>query len=79
MLYCIWIMFVTELWKNYVPERDITVDEQLVGYNGRTAGRTYEPVQAHETAQIRSKDLLGLQIYYKISLERKNYRSYGQS
>lgn len=41
----IWMMFVAELRKNYVPDSDITVDEQLVGYRGRTPGRTYMPMK----------------------------------
>ena len=41
----IWMMFVAQLRKNYVPDCDITVDEQLVGYRGRTPGRTYMPMK----------------------------------
>lgn len=39
----VWKMFMAELPKHYVPESDITVDEQLVGYRGHAPGRTYMP------------------------------------
>jgi hypothetical protein len=39
----IWMMFHAQLRLNYIPDSDITVDEQLVGYRGRAPGRTYLP------------------------------------
>lgn len=39
----IWLLFLGSLRQHYVPEADITVDEQLVGYRGRVPGRTYLP------------------------------------
>ena len=39
----VWELFVSELKKHYIPDSDITIDEQLVGYRGRAPGRTYMP------------------------------------
>ena len=38
-----WDIFVSELKIHYIPDSDITIDEQLVGYRGRAPGRTYMP------------------------------------
>ena len=39
----IWNMFLSQIRQHYVPDADITVDEQLLGYRGRVPGRTYMP------------------------------------
>lgn len=39
----VWELFISTLRRHYVPEENITVDEQLVGYRGKVPGRTYIP------------------------------------
>ena len=37
----VWLLFLDQLKQHFVPDANITVDEQLVGYRGRAPGRTY--------------------------------------
>lgn len=39
----IWTMFVPNLRATLVPNENLTIDEQLLGYRGRIPGRTYMP------------------------------------
>jgi hypothetical protein len=39
----VWSMFCAQLRRYYVPDVNITIDEQLVGYRGCIPGRTYMP------------------------------------
>jgi hypothetical protein len=39
----LWDMLLFQIRSSYVPNDDLTVDEQLVGYRGQIPGRTYMP------------------------------------
>ena len=39
----VWSIFINNLRNIYVPNKTLTVDEQLVGYRGKIPGRTYMP------------------------------------
>ena len=44
----VWNKFVSNLWRFYVPEDTLTVDEQFVGYRGTIPGRTYIPSKSRK-------------------------------
>lgn len=66
----VWNMLMNNVKPRYVPCAQITVDEQLFPYRGRTRFTQYIYIYIIETSQIRHTNMVGVRFQLKLSNKR---------